>query len=222
MFKSDTTAWLSRHEDKEVLNLCQDYFSKIVETVKEMKEVVHSFCDENLNALDEHYNKALSTEREADGFKHKILQEISEGTLHPIDREEVVRLVLTTDDIAENAKSGARKLHISSAEILTNEINTNFKEMANRCLEIVEKTKLAFEKLSEHDVAMQIADEVERLEEGIDEYRLNLVKLILNRSNDVKSIGSWLMVLETIDNMEEVSDSCEDVADTIRTIAMLG
>lgn len=221
--RSNIMIWLSRHEEKEALKLCKAHLDKIVETVKEMREVVHSFCDENLNALEEHYTKTFNNEREADDIKHKILQEVSIGPLHPIDRGEVIRLVLAADDIAENAKSGARKLRISSTEILTDEIKTNLREMADRCLEITERTRMAFEKLSEGPkAARQMADEVEMLEESIDEYRLGLIKRILKRGDEVKSIGSWLMVLETIENMEEASDCCEDVADIIRSIAILG
>lgn len=221
--RSNIMIWLSRHEEKAALNLCKAHLDKIVETVKEMREVVYSFCDENLNALEEHYTKTFNNEREADDIKHKILQEVSTGPLHPIDRGEVIRLVLAADDIAENAKAGARKLRISSTEILTDDIKTNLREMADRCLEIAERTRMAFEKLSEGPkTAIQVADEVEMLEESIDEYRLGLVKRILKRGDEVKSIGSWLMVLETIENMEEASDRCEDVADIIRSIAILG
>ena len=221
--RSNIMMWLSRREEKEALKLCSAHLDKIVETVKEMKEVVYSFCDENFNALEDHYTKTFNDEREADEIKHRILQDVSTGPLHAIDREEVIRLVLTADDIAENAKSGARKLRIASTEILTDEIKTNLREMADRCLEITERTRTAFEKLGEGPkAAIQVADEVEMFEESIDEYRLGLVKRILKRGDEVKSIGSWLMVLQTVENMEEVSDRCEDVADIIRSIAILG
>jgi uncharacterized protein Yka (UPF0111/DUF47 family) len=36
------------------------------------------------------------------------------------------------------------------------------------------------------------------------------------------SLGPWLMLLNAIENMEEVSDRSEDVADVIRSIAILG
>ncbi|MDQ1279955.1 MAG: hypothetical protein QG670_1217 [Thermoproteota archaeon] len=43
--------WLLRHEEKEALKLCSDHLDKTVETVKEMKEVVYSFCNKDFNAL---------------------------------------------------------------------------------------------------------------------------------------------------------------------------
>ena len=227
MFKSSNiTVWLSRREEKKVLNLCKSHLDKIVETVKEMKGVVYSFCNEDLDALEEHYKNAFNSERAADDIKHGILREVSTGPLHPIDREEVIRLVLTADDIAENAKSGARKLRLASSGCLNEEIITMLQEMADRCVEIVERVRTALDKLGENsDAAIETADQVERLEESIDEFRLILIKRILNCKQHVisiKSLGPWLMLLNAIENMENVSDRSEDVADVIRSIAILG
>jgi len=38
----------------------------------------------------------------------------------------------------------------------------------------------------------------------------------------IKSLAPWLMLLNAIENMEDVSDRSEDVADVIRSIAILG
>lgn len=223
MSKSNIMMWLSRREEKKVLNLCKNHLDKTVETVKAMARVVHSFCDEDFNALEDHYKKTFDSEREADEIKRQILHDVSKGPLHPIDREEIIRLVLTADDIAENAKSGARKLRLTSKENLTNEIKINLKEMANRCVEIVEKVRLAFIALSEGaDAAIKKANDVELLEESIDEFRIGLIKLVLKYGDETKKIGSWLMLLNAIENMEEVADHSEDVADVIRRIAILG
>ena len=215
--------WLSRREEKKVLNLCKKHLDKTVETVKAMGQVVHSFCDEDFNALEDHYRKTFDSERDADEIKRQILHDVSKGPLHPIDREELIRLVLTADDIAENAKSGARKLRLTAHENLTNEIKINLKEMANRCVEIVEKVRHAFGALSKGvDIAIKEANEVELLEESIDEFRIGLIKLVLKYGDETKKIASWLMLLNAIENMEEVADHSEDVADVIRRIAILG
>jgi predicted phosphate transport protein (TIGR00153 family) len=223
MSKSNIMVWLSRREEKKILNLCKNHLDKTVETVKGMARVVHSFCDEDFNALEEHYQKTFNSEREADEIKRQILQDLSKGPLHPIDREELIRLVLTADDIAENAKSGARKLRLTSKETITNDIKINLKEMANRCVEIVEKVRTAFGALSEGvDVAIKEANEVEMLEENIDEFHIGIIKLVLTYGDKTKKIASWLMLLNAIENMEEVADHSEDVADVIRIIAILG
>jgi uncharacterized protein Yka (UPF0111/DUF47 family) len=134
--------------------------------------------------------------------------------------------VLTADDIAENAKSGARKLRLASTKCLTDQINASLREMADMCVEIARSVRVAFEKLNVGtDAAIEAANQVEALEESIDEFRLGLLKAILSCKQPVVSImslGPWLMLLNAIENMEEVSDRSEDVADVIRSIAILG
>jgi len=223
MFKSSNiTVWLSRREEKKILSLCKAHLDKIVETVKGMKQVAYSFCNEDINTLEESYKKTFDSEREADDIKHRIMRDVSTGPLHPIDREEVIRLVLTADNIAEEAKSGANKLRFASTEGLTDEIKANLREMADRCVEIVERLRMAFEKLDEGaNAAIEAADQVERLEESIDEFRLGLIKMVLKCGDEVKSLGPWIMLLNAIENMEDVSDRSEDVADVLRSIAIL-
>jgi predicted phosphate transport protein (TIGR00153 family) len=226
MFRdSNIIMWLSRREEKEILALCKTHLDKVVETVEEMKWVVHSFCNDDFNALEEHYKKSFDNERAADDIKHRILRDVSTGPLHPIDREEVIRLVLTADDIAENAKSGGRKLRFASTKCLTDQISASLREMADMCVEIARSVRVAFEKLSVGtDAAIESAAQVEILEESIDEFRMGLLKAILSCKQpvvSVRSLGPWLMLLNAIENMEDVADRSEDVADVIRTIAIL-
>ena len=52
MFKSSNImVWLSKREEKKVLNLCKNHLDKTVETVKAMAQVVHSFCDDNFEPI---------------------------------------------------------------------------------------------------------------------------------------------------------------------------
>jgi predicted phosphate transport protein (TIGR00153 family) len=226
MFRdSNIIMWLSRREEKEILALCQMHLDKVIETVEEMRWVVHAFCNDDFNALEEHYKQAFDSERAADDIKHRILRDVSTGPLHPIDREEVIRLVLTADDIAENAKSGARKLRFASTKCLTDQINAGLREMADLCVEIARGVRIAFEKLrGGPKAAIEAAAQVEILEESIDEFRLALLKNILSCKEPVvsiRSLGPWLMLLNAIENMEDVADRSEDVADVIRSIAIL-
>ncbi len=192
MFRdSNIILWLSRREEKEILALCQTHLDKVVDTVEEMRAVVHAFCNDDFNTLEEHYKRAFDNERAADDVKHSILQDVSTGPLHPIDREEVIRLVLTADDIAENAKSGARKLRLASAKSLTDQMNNGLREMADLCVEVAQSVRTAFETLQgDPKAAIEATNQVEILEESMDEFRLALVKNVLSCKDPVRSIQS--------------------------------
>lgn len=224
MFKSGhPTVWFGRRKQREVLDMCKAHMDKVVETVQEMNRVIEVFCEGDLDGAKEAFGTVFERERQADEIKRRILYEVSRGPLHPIDRDEVVRLVLTADDIAANAKSATSKLVLSEFVDMSDEIRTGLKELGDKLVLTVEKTRSGLEKLVEDPAAaIGVADDVERLEEEIDEYRVGLVLKILRFGDEAKSVSGWLMIKEAVDNMENVADRSEDVADVIRSIAVLG
>ena len=224
MFKSGhISVWLARKKEKEILGECKLHADAIVDTVAEMKKVIYSFCEGDVDGMKSGFEMVFKKERDADILKREILDKLSRGPFHPLTREEVIRVVLTADDVAANAKSAARKIGASSQKSLPSNIKDGLKRLADMDLEIAEKMRDAFVKLLEDpDAAIKVAHEVETMEEEIDDFRVALVEDILKYGDKVKSMSAWLMLKESVENMEDVADRSEDVADVIRSIAILG
>jgi len=224
MFKSGHISfWLARQKEKEILGECKLHADAIVATVVEMKKVFYSFCDGDLESVKRDFEMVFKQERYADNLKREILEKLSRGPFHPITREEVVRVVLTADDVAANAKSAARKISASSPKDLPDEIKDGLRSLADMDVKIAEKMREAFIKLLEDPaIAIEVTNEVERMEEEIDDFRVALTENILKYGDKVKSIAAWLMLKEAVENMENIADRSEDVADVIRSIAILG
>jgi len=223
MFKSGhASIWLSRKIEKEILSECKLHADAVVATVAEMRKVVISFCEGNLESAKKDFKLVFNQERDADDLKREILDKLSRGPFHPITREDVIRVVLTADDVAANAKSAARKISASSATDLPERIKDGLKGLADMDVKIAEKMRDAFVKLlDDPEAAIEVTHEVERMEEEIDEYRVALIENILEYGDKVKSIATWLMLKESVENMENIADRSEDVADVIRSIAIL-
>ncbi|MFB0503739.1 MAG: DUF47 domain-containing protein [Candidatus Bathyarchaeia archaeon] len=223
MFKSGhISVWLSRKREREILGECKLHADAIVATVAEMKKAVYSFCEDDIEGVRRNFAMVFKQERDADNLKREILDKLSRGPFHPITREEVIRVVLTADDVAANAKSAARKISASSSEALPDEIKQGLRSLADMDVRIAEKMREAFMKLLEDpEVAIEVTNEVERMEEEIDDYRVALIEKILKYGDTAKSISAWLMLKEAVENMENVADRSEDVADVIRSIAIL-
>ncbi len=223
MFRSGhVSVWLARQKEKEVLSECKMHADEVVATVAEMKEVVYSFCQGDSVGIKKHFESVFNKEREADNRKREILDELSRGPFHPLTTEEVIRVVLTVDDVAANAKSAARKISSSSSESLPDNIKDGLKILADMDVKIAEKVREAIVKLVEDPkAAISITNEVETMEENIDDHRVGLIENILKHGDKVKSIVAWLMLKEAVENMENVADRSEDVADVIRSIAIV-
>ncbi|MEM4732276.1 MAG: DUF47 family protein, partial [Desulfurococcaceae archaeon] len=105
-----TWSWISRTRENIALELYVNLLEKIYMVVEHAVEALKAYSSTNYEKLAEEWRRVFELEREADVVKRKIIEELSKGLLHPIDREEVMRLVITSDDIASKAKAWTRRL----------------------------------------------------------------------------------------------------------------
>jgi uncharacterized protein Yka (UPF0111/DUF47 family) len=61
----------------------------------------------------------------------------------------------------------------------------------------------------------------ERIEEEIDDMRVDLLAKILKWGDNAEHVSDWLMLKEAVENIESSSDKMEDTVDVIRAIAVL-
>jgi uncharacterized protein Yka (UPF0111/DUF47 family) len=66
-----------------------------------------------------------------------------------------------------------------------------------------------------------MAEETERIEEAIDDLRVDLLAQVLKWGDNYKYISNWLMIKEAIENIESASDEMENTADILRAMAIL-
>ena len=222
VFIMSSVVWLGKGREKAILNLCNQHMEKIVESVSWMGKNIHAFCDGDEKKIRTTFKEVSRKEREADEIKEKILDDLSKGMFHPINRDEIIRLVLTADDIATNAEATTRRLKFISPREIGSKLKNVLKELSDILLDeakLLSKASTALSKKPKE--AMEFADKVERLEEKIDDFRMEAVMpAAIACCNRSKKTGLCLMLKDVIDHMEAVADRCEDVADVIRVVAI--
>ena len=214
--------WMGEARERKILDIADEHIKRIVKTVNGMNKAVQAFCNLDAKKRDEGFNEAFKSEREADVIKRNILEELSKGIFHPINRDEIIRLTMTADEIAANAKAAARKLKYVDARKLPMDLRSTMRTYSTAVLEISIKTHEAFITLEKDSKsAIALAYEVEKLEEKIDDLRAEeLTPELLKWYKKIKDIGQSLMMKEITENMESIADLCEDVSDIIRSIAI--
>jgi predicted phosphate transport protein (TIGR00153 family) len=213
---------MAEAREKKILTIFDSHMQKIVETVAGMDKAVQGFYDMDEKKVCEGFEEAFKKEREADEIKRQILNELSKGIFHPINRSEIIRMVLTADEIAANAKAAARKLSYVDSKKVHMELRQIIKDFSKELINITKLTYDTFLALMEDPKsATELSSEVERLEEKIDDLRSEqLIPETLVWYRRINEIGSSLVLKEATDNMENVADFCESVADIIRAIAL--
>jgi predicted phosphate transport protein (TIGR00153 family) len=214
--------WMGEARERKILDICDSHIKKVVETVIGASKAIQGFCDLDLKKVDEGFKEVFKNERAADEIKRKILEELSMGIFHPIHRDEIIRLTMTADEIAANAKAAARKLHYIDPKKLHKKLRDTVRTFSTDLVDISNKTYEAFIALTKDSkTAVVLSHEVERLEEKIDDLRADeLTPELLIWYKKIKDIGLSIVLKETTDNMENVADFCEDVSDIIRCIAI--
>lgn len=213
--------WFGRKRELEVLNLVRVHFEYILSTVLALRDLVYNVCDGDFDKADKVFGVIFQREREADDVKEKILDELSKGPFHPADKGEIMNLILTADDLASNAKSAGRKFCMARGVDLPNDVKDGLRGVADLTFNITLKLKDTFNMLTEDPrKAVGMAEEVERLEETIDDRRVELILLILKWGESYPKMSRWLMIKEAVENMEAIADRAEDTADVIRMISV--
>jgi hypothetical protein len=214
--------WMGEARERKILEICDSHIKKVVETVVGMSRAINGFCNFNMKDVDDGFKEVFKNERAADEIKRKILEELSAGIFHPIHRDEIIRLTMTADEIAANAKAAARKLHYLDPKKLHKKLRETLIAFSEDLVSIANRTYEAFVALTrDSKTAVVLSHEVERLEEKIDDLRADeLTPELLVWHKKIRDIGSSLVLKEMTDNMEDVADFCEDVSDIIRCIAI--
>uniref|UniRef100_A0A7C5THF4 DUF47 family protein n=1 Tax=Ignisphaera aggregans TaxID=334771 RepID=A0A7C5THF4_9CREN len=203
--------------------MCVEHISKIVDVVEYSVKVLETYFTNNYTETFKWWKEVFRTEREADDIKRKLIFELSSEMFHPIDRETILRLILGSDDIAAYAKAWSRRatMMLSINEKMPNTIATKLLEMGKKVLEATKIIRKSIEKLIEEPKAvLELANEIEHIEEEVDEIRIDVFNEIINLC-DVTKTSFCILSKELMDSIENAADRCEDVADILRSLSLL-
>jgi len=214
--------WLGRQAEKEVIGACEAHLNKIFEIVDRFQVFINDYCDSDVEEARFKAKEIVTLEREADSIKEGIIDNLMKSTLHPMDQDEIIRLVLTADDIAAQLKSTTRKLLYTHPNEIPVNIKMGLKDLVNTLIDESGALRETINALIKNrDDVKDKAEKTERLEETIDDLRVDLLAQILKWGDISEHVSDWIMMKEAVENIEMASDKIEDTADVLRAIAIL-
>ncbi len=214
--------WLGGRKLNEVISMSMEHLETVLKTTHTLKDLIDALEKGDLSKADEIYEKISSCERKADDIKRNILQNLRGSYIHPQDREDILRLIMTADDIAAFAKSSAKRF-MNIYHIGLRIPDNVFKDIG----EIIDKTVTATDLLLESirslgtdpSKSVSLTHEVEKIEEEIDDIRLNVLEKVYSSCVEKVEI-TCILIKDLVDDLESISDKCEDTGDVIRLIAL--
>jgi len=190
---------------------------KVTSAVKELSAMIDEWLSGKTQKLEEYSRKISSLEEEADSIKRALIDEVSKATAM-LQREDMLRLTLLVDEIADYVDATAFRLLTLRDWDPHDDVKTQIKELSDKIVEIVETLRKAIFALPfDVEKAIKVAEQVDIIEKSIDTIHRNLGNLAYTLNIDSKTL---LRFLDFLRHLEEIADISEHVADAIRIIAI--
>ena len=159
------------------------------------------------------------TEKEATGDRltHETMKRLHETWITPLDRNDIHGLISRLDDVLDLIEAVAERIVLFEIR----EVRPGSIDMARLLLkacEDVHRAMMALPKLSQNrKTLLDICIEINRLENEADAIYRREIANLFKAGNDPLLVLKWRDIL---DNMEEATDRCEDVANIVEGIVL--
>lgn len=210
--------WLGMKQEQEILTLSDQHLITILLCVKTFKEAMGHFAAGKKAEKDESIQKVREYEQDADKMRIDMVKRISEGVVAPLDREELLKFVLTLDRVADWT-NGAARIMVFLEKPLPNGIMKNMLGSAGNIVKAVEDLKQSVDALiaGKNKEAIDLSLKVHAIESEEDDRK----QLTLSQIFSTKlSTPELLLAYNLTEYLESITDKIEDASDFIKVIAI--
>jgi len=187
--------------------------------VYELKNGIYALLiEKDYDKANKIFKNVDTIESEADAIRREILEDISKGELNPNVRMDLSHLVKRIDNIA-NCSNGVGRRISTISRVFWENCGQDSKDYI---LQMIDKTVECAELLDEllsalvksRETVKDIAEQINKLEHEVDILSLKLKESL--QKNDFKiNIFTGFFIGNTLNILEAISDSIEEVADYI-------
>lgn len=216
--------WLSLSGERlqDCINKVLMHLNEISFATSKLKDMYNALIRVDREAALRVYEEVDRAEKRADELKRKVIYDINVSFIDARDREDIYILVNNLEDVISYVKSSAKvmlimtilKLRVDGA--LSKLIEDAIGKSINAVNGMVELVKMIGEDYRE---IISRTEQIEKIEEEVDEIRFNVLEQIYMKCME-KIDAQCMLVRDLIEDLEKISDKCEDVGDVIKLISL--
>jgi len=198
-------------QDASFFKLFNDHAEQIVMGVRELAALMG-----DISELEARTANIERCEKRADKITHQTMDQLHKTFITPIDREDIHRLISNMDDILDLSEDIAQSMFLYDIRRITPEA----KQLADICVSCAIRVQTTVNMLSSMDNAqgiLRICDEIDQLESDADRVMRSAMAKLFRDEADVRNVIKLKAIYE---QLEEVTDKCEDVANIIEGIVL--
>jgi len=155
-------------------------------------------------------------EDEGDTITHQIIHRLNLTFVTPFDREDIVRLAESLDDVVDFIHAAATRMFIYRIDRST----PRAKELADILVQAtteIEKAMPLLRHRAELGKVLPRCVEINRLENTADEVYRSALAELFDETKDMAQIIKWREIYE---HLETATDRCEDVSNALEGVAL--
>jgi predicted phosphate transport protein (TIGR00153 family) len=152
-------------------------------------------------------------EHRCDALTHDTIQRLHRTFVTPFDREDLYAMATTLDTVMDAIDHAAALVRLYKIQ----RVRPGARELAHTVSASADRLNLALEALATKKPVHPHAVEINRLENEADRIYQEAVRRLFEVETDPITIMKWK---EIYDNLERITDSCEDVANVIEGVVV--
>lgn len=161
-------------------------------------------------------NAIHDLEHAADSEVHRLCDALHVAFITPIDREDIYGLIKSIDDITDLVEDVANRFNMFNISSVRPEA-LELGQKIEKATTVLHQLMVEFKNHKKSRKIMQLVKDVNSVEEEGDRLYREFVKRLFSGEESVLEIIKWK---DIYDDMENVLDACEDVANIIEGVVM--
>ena len=214
---SELIKWFAKRKETKALMTVQRHLALTTGIVEDLEKAMRASIKGDKKETERCIQRVASSEKEADGLRRNVMDEISTGELSPTDREDLMNLVKKVDMVADWSRESTRIL----GAIPMDNVPVSIKDESIEMVVNVKECAVSLQKcvnsiMTKPEEALKAADTVERQEERVDDIH-EKARILLGKE-DIQKAGVAVLIGQLFEAIEMIADSCEDACDQVRVI----
>jgi predicted phosphate transport protein (TIGR00153 family) len=204
----------------------QEHMRIVLECAREVNPLVAALIEGDHDRVTELKDRIFEREAEADRLKHELRAHLPKSLFMPVDRRDLLELLLLQDNIANTAQDIAGLL-VERKMSIPGFLSQPLLKLTARCIDTVEHSAKVIESLDELlatgfrgrevDSVMEMLNELNAIEDETDDLGIELARALFDHEDELKpvSVMMWYRIIEWIGDL---ADFAEKVGDNLRLL----
>jgi predicted phosphate transport protein (TIGR00153 family) len=197
--------------------LFNQHGSHIVDGARAFMLMIQNYAD--LDQREKYANDVVNSERSADRVTAEVNRLLHKTFITPIDREQIHGLINAMDDILDLLQDATETMSLYDVRAMTDEV-LRLGDLSAKCCERVQHAVSLLPKISQPataEAAIKTCEEIDKLESDADRVMRSAMSKLFREETDVRELIKLKAIYE---QLESISDRCEDVANLIEGIVL--